>query len=167
MKYCPKCAAPLVDELIDGVSRRVCSGPQRHYIYWNNPVPVVAALVHHEGEVILARNVRWPKHIFSSISGYLEANESPETAVAREVKEELGLETQAVHWLGHYPFKEKNQLLIGYAIMATGTVRLNHELAEIKRVSIEQLRHYDFHPLYVTAAMVADLLAAPTTFIPH
>ena len=80
--------------------------------------------------------------------------------------EELGLETQAVRLLGHYPFKEKNQLLIGYAVSASGTVCLNHELAEYKRLSIEQLRDYDFHPLYITAAMVADWLAPPSQQIP-
>ena len=167
MKYCPKCAAPLVDEQIDGVPRRVCPGPRCHYIYWNNPIPVVAALVYHEGEVILARNVRWPKSVFSSISGYLEANEAPDAAVAREVKEELGLETEAVRLLGHYPFKEKNQLLIGYAVHASGTVCLNHELAEYKRLSIGQLRDYDFRPLYITAAMVNDWIASSPDFIPH
>ena len=158
MKYCPKCATPLHDTLIDGINRRVCPAPRCHYIYWNNPIPVVAALVFHEGEVILARNARWPKSIFSSISGYLEANETPDAAVAREVKEELGLDASAIQLLGHYSFKEKNQLLIGYAVSATGTVHLNHELAEVKRLSVEQLREYDFHPLYITAAMAADWL---------
>ena len=167
MKYCPKCATPLEDKQIEGVNRRLCPGANCHYIYWNNPIPVVAALVCHEGEVILARNVRWPKSIYSSISGYLEANETPDAAMAREVKEELGLDSQALHLLGHYPFKEKNQLLIGYVVSASGTVHLNHELADIKRLSIAQLRDYDFHPLYITAAMVADWFASPTVMIPH
>lgn len=159
IKYCPKCAESLEDKVIEGITRRVCRKEGCHYVYWHNPVPVVAALVCHEGAVILARNVRWPKSIYSSISGYVEENELPETAVAREVKEELGLDAQTVEFIGHYYFKEKNQLLIGYAVTATGEVQLNHELADIKRVSIPLLRGYDFSPLYITQAMVRDWLA--------
>ena len=159
MKYCPKCAAQLDDQVIEDINRKVCRTEHCHYIYWNNPVPVVAALVYHEGDVILARNTRWPKSIYSSISGYVEQNETPEVAVAREVKEELGLDVQTITFLGHYYFKEKNQLLIGYAVTACGQVSLNHELADVKRVSIEELKRYDFHPLYITQAMVDDWLA--------
>jgi NADH pyrophosphatase NudC (nudix superfamily) len=149
----------MADRIIDNVLRQVCQNDACRFIHWNNPIPVVAALVEHYGEIILARNTRWPKHIFSSISGYLESNETPEQAVAREVEEELGLQAQQVRFLGHYYFKEKNQLLIGYFVQATGEVKLNHELAEIKRVSNEQLRTYDFRPLYITRAMVQDWLA--------
>ena len=159
MKFCPKCATPLVDTIIDDVARKVCENEQCHFVYWNNPIPVVAALVEHEGEIILARNSRWPKSIFSSISGYLEANETPEQAVAREVYEELGLQAQHVQFLGHYYFKEKNQLLIGYFVRAMGEVNLNHELAEIKYVTAEQLREYDFRPLYITRQMVDAVIA--------
>ena len=162
MKYCPRCASEMGDRIIDEVTRKICLNEACRFIHWNNPIPVVAALVEHNDEIILARNVCWPKGIFSSISGYLEANEIPEQAVVREVEEELSLQTLQVRFLGHYYFKEKNQLLIGYFVQATGKVKLNHELAEIKYVSTDQLREYDFRPLYITQAMVSDWLATST-----
>ncbi len=58
-------------------------------MHWDNPVPVVAAIVEHEGAVILARDRDWPEKMFRLVTGFLENDETPEQGVAREVKEEL------------------------------------------------------------------------------
>lgn len=156
MRYCPKCKNKLTRKILDGVKRLACSSEKCSYVLWNNPVPVVAALVQHEGKYIIARNALWPGGIFSVISGYLEQKETPEQAVIREVEEELGLTGEIKRYLGHYSFFEKNQLLLGYEIEAGGTIKTNHELAEIKQLTAEELSNYDFGPLYVTRAMIDD-----------
>jgi len=125
------------------------------YVHWDNPVPVVAAIVEHEGAVILARNRDWPEKMFGLVTGFLEKDETPEAGVKREVKEELDLEPLGATLVGLYPFARRNELIIAYHVPAAGTVRLNEELAEYRRVAPEKLRPWDFG----TGLAVADWLA--------
>jgi NAD+ diphosphatase len=159
-KFCPRCASPLQPRSHDAGERLSCTNPDCGFVHWDNPLPVVAALVEHEGRFILARNAKWPRRIFSVISGFLDQQESPEQAVLREVKEELNLDGVVTRFIGHYPFPEKNQLILAYAVQATGVLEPNQELAEIKRLSRDELQAYDFAPLTITTAIVNDWLAS-------
>ncbi len=156
MKFCPTCGNRLISKLIDDTTRLTCKDEACGFIFWNNPVPVVAALVFYQGQYIIARNAAWPKNIYSLITGYLEQGENPEKAVLREAKEELGLEGHVHHFIGNYNFSEKNQLIIAYEVHATGDLKLNHELAEIKHLTPDELLQYDFHPLYITEKIIRD-----------
>lgn len=156
MQFCPQCGSALTPKDIGGVTRLACSQPACHYVFWDNPVPVIAALVMLEGSYVLARNAGWPNGVFSLITGYLEKNETPEQAVARETREELGLIGHVQELIGTYIYKEKNQLILAYAIKASGTVRLNEELVEYKLIPAGQLEKYDFGRLYITRQIVHD-----------
>ena len=156
MRYCPQCGNILTVKIIDGLERFVCKNHSCEYISWNNPVPVVAALVRHGDKYIIARNTAWPDGIFSLIAGYLEQGENPAAAVLREVKEELGLQAALVNFIGHYNFPEKNQLIIAYEVSASGEISTNHELAEIKKLTTSELLRYDFRPLYITESVIKD-----------
>ncbi len=148
-RFCPACAAPLAARAEDARLACTCG-----YVRWDNPVPVVAAIVEHEGAVILARNKDWPEKMFGLVTGFLEKDEKPEDGVRREVKEELDLEASAAHLVGLYPFARRNELIIAYHVPATGTVRLNEELADYRRIAPEKLRPWDFG----TGLAVADWL---------
>ena len=141
-RFCPQCAVPLAAGMHGGAERFAC--PACDFVHWDNPVPVVAAIVEHEGGVILARNKDWPEKMFGLITGFLEKDETPEAGVAREVKEELGLDATAIHFVGLYPFARRNELLIAYHVPAAGEVVLNEELAAYKRIVPEKLRPWDF-----------------------
>ena len=158
-RYCPHCASPLMAKSFEPGTRLACSTPDCGFVYWNNPLPVVAALVEYQGQFVLARNVKWPRGIFSLVSGFLEQSENPIEAVRREVKEELNLDSQVTRFIGHYPFVEQNQILLAYALQASGELKTNAELAELKLLSLAQLQAYDFSPLYLTTAIVNDWLA--------
>ena len=127
-----------------GLLRPTCPAEGCSFVLWDNPVPVVAALVEYGGQVLLARNVAWPEKSFGLVTGYLERDEAPEQAVAREVAEELGLVATVVALIGLYPFRQKNQLLIAYHVVAEGEVVLNEELAEIRLIELERLKAWDF-----------------------
>jgi len=158
MKYCPQCAHELSDKIMDGVPRKACSSPQCGFVFWDNPVPVVAAVVEYENQILLARNTLWPEGVFSMITGYLERDESPEQAVLREVREELGLESRLTQLIGLYSFYRRNQLIIAYAVNASGVLHLNHEIAEVKRVDKASLHPSQFGKLQVTAKVFEDWL---------
>lgn len=154
MNYCSQCASTLVLKTIDGVEREVCS-KSCGFVHWNNPVPVAAALIEINGKYLLARNHAWPVGFFSLISGFVEAGESPEVSIIREVAEELGLKAVSTHFIGHFPFKAMNQLMIAFAVKTDGNIKLNEELLEYKLLSKDELSSYDFGMLKL-GRLVAD-----------
>ncbi|WP_220347750.1 NUDIX domain-containing protein [Alkalilimnicola ehrlichii] len=110
MRYCPYCQTELIALSLGGAERQACPDQTCGFVYWNNPVPVLAAVVEHEGEVILARNVGWPEKVFGLITGFMEQNESPEVGILREVEEELGLQGRVASFIGNYAFSQKIRL---------------------------------------------------------
>jgi len=140
-QFCPRCAQPLNDREQGGFVRRVCSD-SCGYIYWDNPTPVVAAVVEHEGELILAHNKLWPVKFYALITGFLEKNEVPHEAVLREVEEELGLKAHTPTFIGHYGFDRMNQLIIAYHVIGEGEIVLGEELSDYIRVPFDKARYW-------------------------
>jgi NADH pyrophosphatase NudC (nudix superfamily) len=116
---------------------------------------VVAALVEHEGKVVLARARGWPPGRFGLVTGFLERGETVEQAALREVGEELGLEGEIEATIGIYTFERRNQLIVAFHVRAEGPISLGDELAEIRHVPPEKLRPWSFG----TGPAVADWLA--------
>jgi NADH pyrophosphatase NudC (nudix superfamily) len=105
------------------------------FTHWNNPTPVLAAVVEcidRGGRLLLARNVAWPGRMFALITGFMEAGESPEQGIRREVVEETALSVDAASLIGVYDFHRMNQVIIAYHVQARGDLRLSPELAEYK-----------------------------------
>lgn len=158
MKYCPECASPLRLKRIDGAERKACASPECTFVHWDNPVPVVAALVQYRGKIVLARNSLWPVDTFSLVTGYLERGETPEQAVVREVKEELGLDGKVERSIGCYSLVEKNQVVLAHWVVATGNLETGSEIAEVKLLSRKQLELWQFGRLALTSVIVKQWL---------
>jgi NAD+ diphosphatase len=143
-QFCPRCASRLVARVDadhdGGRMRHVCPDPACGYVHWNNPLPVVAAIVEYEGRVLLARNAAWAEGMFALITGFLENGETPEEGIAREVFEETSLRVERTELVGVYEFIRKNELIIAYHVCATGTIALSPELLEYRLVEPAQLR---------------------------
>ena len=140
--FCPNCANPLTWKETPERNYQGCSSCG--FIHYNNPVPVVAAIVEHEGAIVLARNKAWPADWFALITGFLEQNETPEDAVVREVEEELNLKGKIASLVGVYTSFQRNQVYIAYHVVAEGTIVLNEELAEYKHVPPAELKPWAF-----------------------
>lgn len=139
--FCIACGAALVTaEDAEGRARNRCTAPDCGWVHYGNPTPVVAAIVEHAEGVLLARNVDWPEGMFGLVTGYLEAGETPEAGVLREVQEELGLTAEVVSLVGVHAFEMKNELLVTYHVRASGEVKLGEELAAYKAVPEAKLR---------------------------
>jgi NAD+ diphosphatase len=154
MKFCPECASPLVVRRIDGRERMACTAPGCHFVHWDNPVPVVAALVEYRGRIVLGRNAKWTENVFGMITGYLERDETPEAAAVREVKEELGLDAAVREFFGCHALIERNQLVLAYWVAATGELKTGHEIAEVRLLDRAELERWDFGRFKLTAALV-------------
>jgi len=155
MRYCPRCARPLQAREQGGRARESCPDADCGFVFYDNPLPVVAALVEHEGHVLLVRNHGWPEKWFGLVTGFLERGETPAEGALRELREELGLAGEVVRLLGVYAFPERNEVIIAFHVRASGTVSLGEEIAELRRVLPERLRPWPFG----TGQAVADWLA--------
>ncbi len=133
-KFCPSCATPLqlLAQLEDGGEKQRLRCPACGWTHWNNPTPVLAAVIEYRGQILLARNAAWPGRMFALITGFMEAAETPQEGIAREIKEETNLDTSALNLIGVYDFQRMNQVIIAYHAVADGEVSLSPELVEYK-----------------------------------
>jgi ADP-ribose pyrophosphatase YjhB (NUDIX family) len=162
-RFCPCCATPLARRIAGERERGVC--PACNWVHWDNPTPVVAAVIEYEGRVLLARNVGWPEKMFALVTGFLERDETPQAGVAREVKEETNLDTVASTLIGVYDFARMNQVIIAYHVLGAGRVQLGAELADYRLIEPAKLRPWPA----ATGLALADWMRArnlPVEFLP-
>lgn len=155
MKYCPRCAAPLITRTDEGRERQVCEREGCGFIHYDNPLPVVAAIVETPEGVVLVRNHGWPDKWFGLVTGFLERGETPEQGILREIQEEIGLSAEVVSLIGAYAFPQRNELIVAYHVRASGEIALGPEIEAYKRVPVEKLRAWPFG----TGEAVRDWLA--------
>jgi NAD+ diphosphatase len=144
-RFCPQCASPLapIELQEDGGPKTRLRCAACDFTHWNNPTPVLAAVVEcvdREGRVLLARNAAWTHRMFALITGFMEAGETPEDGIRREIAEETGLEVEALSLIGVYDFQRMNQVIVAYHAAARGEIRLSPELAEYKLFAPADLR---------------------------
>jgi NAD+ diphosphatase len=140
MNFCPQCGQKLVLADVDGRERIKCTSDSCDFVHWDNPTPVVAAIVEMDDCVVLTRNKGWPEKWFGIVAGFLEKGETPEEAILREVTEELGLEGEIMSFVGYYSFIERNQLILTFHVHAQGEIQMGEELEQVKLVPIDKVR---------------------------
>jgi NAD+ diphosphatase len=82
--------------------------------------PVVIMLAEHGGRLLLGRQPHYPPGRYSALAGFVEAGESIEAAVARELKEEAGIAVTDVRYLCSQPWPFPSSLMIGAHAVAQG-----------------------------------------------
>ncbi|MGQ4599196.1 NAD(+) diphosphatase [Nocardia sp. R6R-6] len=81
--------------------------------------PAVICLIHDGGDrVLLARQHSWPTSRFSLLAGFVEAGESLERCVEREMREEVGLDVREISYLGSQPWPFPRSLMLGFSAVA-------------------------------------------------
>ena len=108
--------------------------------------PVVIMLAEHDGRVLLGRQYRYPPGRYSALAGFVEPGESIEEAVAREIKEEAGIEADQVRYVASQPWPFPGSLMIGC------TARAQSDELTLDRTELEDA-------FWADAASVAAALA--------
>lgn len=109
--------------------------------------PAVIMLVEHEGRLLLGSNVLWETGRFSLLAGFVEAGESAEQAVVREVFEESGMPVENVQYVASQPWPFPRSLMLGFrATLAAGADpealdRDVSEISELRWFSRDELRN--------------------------
>ena len=121
-----------------GWRRRCWACGQEHY---PQMTPVVIMLVHHRDQCLLACHKHFKDNFYSTLAGYLEPGEDIETAVRREVFEEVGLEIGDVQFKGSQPWPFPHSLMIGCTAEAQSTeLKLDsEEISDARWVSKAEL----------------------------
>lgn len=128
---CPLCGAETRPEQA-GWTRRCPQDDSQHFPRTD---PAVIMLVHDgRGHALFGRSPGWPAGRFSTLAGFVEPGESLESAVAREVFEETGVQVSGVTYVGSQPWPFPSSLMLGFAARAErGEVRVDEvEMAEAR-----------------------------------
>ena len=141
-RFCPQCATPLawITQLEDSGEKQRLRCPACGWTHWNNPTPVLAAVVQYQDQILLARNAAWTHRMFALITGFMEAGEAPQEGIAREIAEETNLRATSLELIGVYDFQRMNQVIIAYHAVCEGEVKLSPELAEWRLFAYDQVR---------------------------
>jgi len=133
-RFCPHCAAPLAPlvQMEDGGEKERLRCAACGFTHWNNPTPVLAAVIEYEGQILLARNAAWDGKMYALITGFMEAGETPQDGIRREIREETSLDTDALDLIGVYDFQRMNQVIIAYHAQCSGAVKLSPELVDYR-----------------------------------
>jgi NAD+ diphosphatase len=127
-QYCGHCATPTTQLTHERAKR--C--PNCGLVNYPRLSPAVIVLISRGDEVLLARAQRFPEGMYSILAGFVEAGESLEEAIVREVREEVGIEIANLRYFGSQPWPFPNSLMVGFtATYAGGDIVLEEaELAD-------------------------------------
>jgi NAD+ diphosphatase len=85
---------------------------------------VITIIINDDGRALLAHNKKFADGVYSLIAGFNEAGESLEATVAREIREEVGLEVKDITYIASQPWPFPNSLMLGFtARYAGGEIR--------------------------------------------
>ncbi len=128
--HCPRCGDPT--ERIAGEWGKRCR--RCGYEHYPHLHPAVIILVKDGDRCLLARKAIWAPGRYALVAGFVDNGESLEGTVAREVKEEVGVDVKDIRYVGSQNWPFPSQLMVGFvAAYAGGEVTIDREELEDAR----------------------------------
>ncbi len=115
-RFCGKCGTPT--ERAAGEPARICPTCKLHA--YPRISPAMMVLVYRGREVLLARNRNNTSGMFSALAGFVEAGESLEETIVREVREETGVEVGDIRYFGSQSWPFPHSLMIAFTAAYIG-----------------------------------------------
>lgn len=118
-RFCGRCGSPTERSTRERVRTCTACG----HASYPRLSPAVIVLVERDGRCLLARNARTKMPFFSTLAGFVEVGETLEQTVAREIREEAGIEVTDIEYFGSQPWPFTGSLMIGFtARWASGDI---------------------------------------------
>jgi NAD+ diphosphatase len=111
-RFCGLCGSPTRSE--EAGHMRRCTDPACHTMHFPRTDPAVIMLVTQGERALLGRNKNFVKGMWSTLAGFVEPGESLEDAVAREVREETGIEVGPVIYHSSQPWPFPANIMLGF-----------------------------------------------------
>lgn len=127
-QFCSRCAAPTTREAKEGFERRC---PTCHLSFFPRISPSIIVLIKKNNQLLMARSPHFLPGVFGLIAGFVEAGETLEEAVHREVREEVGIEIKNLQYFGSQAWPFPDSLMVGFmAEYSKGKLRINPQEIE-------------------------------------
>ncbi|MGA8756451.1 MAG: NAD(+) diphosphatase, partial [Stellaceae bacterium] len=118
-RFCGVCGSPTRAE--EAGHMRRCTDPACHSMHFPRTDPAVIMLVTSGENALMGRSRNFPPGMYSTLAGFVEPGESLEDAVAREVREEAGIEVGAVDYHSSQPWPFPANIMLGFHAHALTT----------------------------------------------
>ncbi|MFZ3237523.1 MAG: NAD(+) diphosphatase [Stellaceae bacterium] len=128
-RFCGLCGNPTRSE--EAGHMRRCTDPACDAIHFPRTDPAVIMLVTHGDSALMGRSRHFPPGMYSTLAGFVEPGESLEDAVAREVREETGIEVGAVDYHSSQPWPFPANIMLGFHAQAL-TTGITVDLGELE-----------------------------------
>jgi NAD+ diphosphatase len=130
-RYCGRCGAPAASEQGGHVMK--CTRPDCGGQQFPRLDPAVIVLVTDGERALLGRKAEWPPGRYSTIAGFVEPGESLEDAVAREVREETGVDVFDAEYHSSQPWPFPSSLIVAFVARAEpgSAARADEELEAV------------------------------------
>lgn len=109
-QFCGRCGRPMECDTAERAMRcRPCGITNYPRIS-----PCIIVLITRGEELLLARNANFPRPMYSTLAGFIEAGETAEETLVREVREEVGVEVDNIRYFSSQAWPFPNQLMLGF-----------------------------------------------------
>lgn len=151
-QYCGRCGRLTLQDQIDRA--KCCT--QCKLRFYPRISPCMIVLVTRGDELLLAHHQRASRVVYSTLAGFVEAGESVEECVRREIREEVGIDVGELQYFHSQPWPFPGQLMLGFfARYESGEI--NPDPSEIRDA---KWFRYDQLPNIPAKASVAGQLIA-------
>ncbi len=111
---------------------KVC--PKCGHMAYPRLSPAVIVAVTKGDKLLLARNKNFVSGLYSVLAGFVEAGETLEECVKREIREEAGIEVKNIKYFGSQPWPFPNSLMLAFtAEHESGEIQIGEDEIEDAR----------------------------------
>lgn len=138
-RFCPRCGAATEPSFAGWQRRCVREGSE---LYPRTDPAVIMAITDDDDRLLLGHATHWPERRFSTLAGFVEAGESAEQALRREVLEEVALAVTDIEYRGSQTWPFPASLMLAYRARATSTLVVvdGVEVGDARWFAREELR---------------------------
>ncbi|MBL3592794.1 MAG: NAD(+) diphosphatase [Synergistaceae bacterium] len=154
-RFCGRCGHALADHPEE--KALLCSSCDN--VVFPVIAPAVIVAVERDGKILLGRSPHFPPGRYSVLAGFVEAGESLETTIIREIREEVGIEVQDIRYFGSQPWPFPRSLMVGFkARWKSGEIAIDgREIVDARWFSPEEMP--DFPPSFsIARKLIEDFL---------